>query len=201
MSSGREPGRHCMSSTVTADLFVSADGYAKGEHSPGYFGYFGPDLDRWISEEQEEPQRSLMGRVTYELLAGLPDEARDDAYEQMTRQETTVFSRTLASTDWPGATVESRDAVDVVRELKASGDVPLRTTGSLSIVQAAGQRRPRRPAPADGLSALRRARAGPSRRSTGSTRGSSSWSTSGCSTAGSCWWSTARQGPDPVRSG
>ncbi|HET6937360.1 MAG TPA: dihydrofolate reductase family protein [Nocardioides sp.] len=122
-------------STVLADLFVSADGYARGEHSPGYFGYFGPDLERWIDGEMDRPRQELMGRRTYELLAGLPAEARDAGYERMSRQATTVFSRTLGSTAWPGASVEPRDAVEVVRERKASGDLPLRTVGSLSIVR------------------------------------------------------------------
>jgi len=124
-----------MTTTVIADLFVSADGFAKGEHSPGYFGYFGPDLDRWITEEQEKPQHVLMGRRTYEALAQVPAEARDDGYERMTRQPTTVFSRTLESAEWPSAAVEPRDAVDVVRERKEADDVPLRTMGSLSIVR------------------------------------------------------------------
>jgi dihydrofolate reductase len=122
-------------STVIADLFVSADGYAKGTHSPGYFGYLGPDLDRWITDEQEKPQHLVMGRRSYELLAGLPDEARDDGYERMVRQQTTVFSTTLEATDWPGATVEPRDVVEVVREGKEAEGPPLRTMGSLSIVR------------------------------------------------------------------
>jgi hypothetical protein len=70
-------------STVTADLFVSADGYARGEHSPGYFGYLGPDLRRWIEEEMEQPHHELMGRRTYEMLEALPAEARDEGYERM----------------------------------------------------------------------------------------------------------------------
>ena len=33
-----------------ADMFVSVDGSAFGTRSPGYFGYYGPDLERWINE-------------------------------------------------------------------------------------------------------------------------------------------------------
>lgn len=122
-------------STVIADLFVSADGYARGEHSPGYFGYLGPDLERWIDDEMEQPHHELIGRRTYELLEGLPAEARDAAYDRMVHQPATVFSRTLTATAWPGASVESRDVVDVVRERKDAEDLPLRTIGSLSIVR------------------------------------------------------------------
>jgi dihydrofolate reductase len=121
--------------TVIADLFISADSFAKGDHSPGYFGYFGPDLERWIAEEGARPHHALMGRVTYDVLAGLPQEARDEAYEELTRRPTTVFSHTLDFVEWPGASLESRDAVDVVRELKDSDGPPLRTVGSISIVK------------------------------------------------------------------
>jgi uncharacterized protein YndB with AHSA1/START domain/dihydrofolate reductase len=121
--------------TVTADLFVSLDGWARGEHSPGYFGYFGPDLEQWIGTELAQPQHVLMGRRTYAALAGLPDEHRDEGYRQMSELPTTVFSRTLTDAEWPHATVESRDAVEAVRALKDTSDVSLRTMGSLSIVK------------------------------------------------------------------
>ena len=29
---------------LTADLFISLDGFASGVHEAAYFGYFGPDL-------------------------------------------------------------------------------------------------------------------------------------------------------------
>lgn len=121
--------------TLTADLFVSVDGWARGEHSPGYFGYFGPDLERWIFEEGSRPQHVLMGRRTYEALAGLPNEYRDESYNRLLELTTTVFSRTLANADWPKATIESRDLVESVGALKDETDVPLRTMGSLSVVK------------------------------------------------------------------
>jgi dihydrofolate reductase len=121
--------------TVTADLFISVEGWARGEHSPGYFGYFGPELERWISDELSRPQHVLMGRRTYEALAAVANDVRDEGYEGMTRLSTTVFSRTLRGVDWPNATIESRDAVESVRALKGATDVPLRTMGSISVVQ------------------------------------------------------------------
>ncbi|GAA2285271.1 dihydrofolate reductase family protein [Glycomyces scopariae] len=124
-----------MTAALTADLFVSADGWAKGERSPGYFGYYGPDLGRWIEEESARPQHVLLGRLTYEALDSVPGEARDEAYETMTRLPTTVFSRTLTSVDWPGARIESGDLAASVRALKDASDAPLRTMGSLSIVR------------------------------------------------------------------
>jgi dihydrofolate reductase len=76
-----------------------------------------------------------MGRRTYEALDSVPDEARDEGYLRMTRLPVTVFSRTLSSVDWPGASVESRDLVESVRQLKQTTNTPIRTMGSLSVVK------------------------------------------------------------------
>ena len=58
---------------LIADLFISVDGCAKGSRSPGYFGFGGPDLDRWIRDQMRRPQRHIMGRKTYEALAAALD--------------------------------------------------------------------------------------------------------------------------------
>jgi hypothetical protein len=81
-----------MTTTLTVDLFVSADGFAGSDGLPGYFGYLGPDLEAWIADSAA-PMVSIMGRRTYGMLASLPEEHRDEGWEQMTRIE----SRTLDS--------------------------------------------------------------------------------------------------------
>ena len=125
-----------MSTMLTVDLFVSTDGFAGSDGLPGYFGYFGADLGSWIAAEAAAPHTVLMGRGTYELLASLPEEHRDDSWEAMTRLPTIVFSRTLKTVDWPGARLHGGDAIEEVARLKDSGDVPpLRTTGSLSVAR------------------------------------------------------------------
>lgn len=118
-----------------ADIFISVDGSALGTRSPGYFGYYGPDLERWIKEEQARPRRDIMGRKTYEALAGLPEEHRDEGWELTTKKPTIVFSGTLTHADWPGVELCAEDAIDEVRRLKQEGDSDLRTVGSLSLVQ------------------------------------------------------------------
>jgi len=122
-----------LTTTLTVDLFVSVDGWAGSADLPGYFGYLGPDLEAWIAQESGAPQVALMGRKTYEILSGLPEEARDEGHRQMTERDTVVFSRTLSSVEWPNARVCSDDAVEETRRLKDESDVPLRTMGSLSI--------------------------------------------------------------------
>jgi len=46
-----------------------------------------------------------------------------------------VFSRTLKKASWPNTRICGDDLVDEVRRLKADGDVPLRTMGSLSVAR------------------------------------------------------------------
>jgi dihydrofolate reductase len=124
-----------MASTLTVDIFLSVDGWAGSDGLPGYFGYLGPELEEWITNEGTAPQRVIMGRRTYELLSTLPAEAQDDSWHRMSQLDTVVFSRTLTGAVWPNARICSEDLVEEVRRLKAESDVPLRTMGSLSIVR------------------------------------------------------------------
>ena len=71
-------------SDLVCELIVSLDGFARGQRSPGYFGYFGPDFAEWIKTNTAIPHRMLVGRKTYEALAGLPSEVRDDGWQTMT---------------------------------------------------------------------------------------------------------------------
>jgi dihydrofolate reductase len=120
---------------LIGDIFVSVDGSSLGTRSPGYFGYFGPDLDRWIQREQAAPYMDVMGRKTYELLAGLPEQHRDASWETMAKKPTLVFSRTLERVGWPGAELCSAEAVEEIAHRKRNGDHDLRTVGSLSLLQ------------------------------------------------------------------
>ena len=120
-------------SDLIADLFISVDGCARGSRSPAYFGFGGPDLDRWIRDQMNRPQRHLMGRKTYEALAALPEPVRDEGGFSLSATPTTVFSRTLRAVSWPQATIAD-DLAGTVRRLKA-GDTDLRIIGSLSLVR------------------------------------------------------------------
>src|SRR4051794_39155477 len=125
-----------MAAELTVDLFVSMDGFAGSDGLPGYFGYVGPDLGTWIEGQGATDHTALMGRRTYELLASLPEEHRDDAWEAMARRDTVVFSRTLDMVAWPGARIHAEDMIGEVRRLKESADAtPLRTVGSLSVAR------------------------------------------------------------------
>ena len=132
-----------MTATYTFDVFSSLDGYgAAGGDWTGYWGKQGPELlDHRLSLYGAE-QRMVFGAKTYRLfeqmLAESTEESdvRDPWVTRMRSLPTTVVSTTLHEPlDWPNATVESGDAVDVVARLKEDG-VPMRSHGSLSMNRA-----------------------------------------------------------------
>ncbi len=120
---------------LVCELIITLDGFARGQHSPAYYGYFGPDFDNWIKTNTVVPHRMLIGRKTYELLNAVPAEGRDEGWETMTRTPGWLFSRTLDDTEWQGLQVVRDDLVGFVRELKRAEGPELRTLGSLSLVR------------------------------------------------------------------
>jgi dihydrofolate reductase len=124
-----------MAGSVIVDIFVSVDGWAGSDGLPGYFGYLGPELQEWIMDELAAPQLVVMGRRTYQALAGLPQEAHGKSWRRTAELDKVVFSRTLTHAAWPNTRICSRDLVDEVQEMKAGGNLPLRTWGSLSLTR------------------------------------------------------------------
>jgi dihydrofolate reductase len=122
-------------SAVTVDIFVSLDGFAGSVGLPGYFGYLGPELEEWISATGDRDETLLMGRKTYAMLAGLPEEARDDGWRQMAETDKVVFSTTLTETSWPNTRIVADDLEGQVRAMKTDGDRDMRTVGSLSVAR------------------------------------------------------------------
>ena len=82
----------------------------------------------------------VFGATTFrqfvEMLATSTEDSdvRDPWVTRMRSMPATVSRRRLEGPlDWPDATVASGDAVDIVAQLKAESDVPLRSHGSLSL--------------------------------------------------------------------
>ncbi len=122
-------------SELVCELIVSLDGFAKGERSPAYYGYFGPDFDNWIKSNTALPHRMLIGRKTYEMMNGFPAQFRDEGWENMAATPGWLFSKTLKTSDWKGLQVVHDDLVGFVRELKRTDGPELRTLGSMSLVR------------------------------------------------------------------
>ncbi len=135
-----------MTATYTFDVFCSLDGYGSYNESGdwgGYWGKQGPEfLDRRLAA-YGAGQRMVLGANTFRLFVEMlgpstaESETTDPVNTRMRNLPTTVVSRTLEGPlDWPDATLESGDAVDVVARLKEESEVPLRSHGSLSMNRA-----------------------------------------------------------------
>jgi dihydrofolate reductase len=133
-----------MTATYTFDVFSSLDGFGSASGNwTGYWGKQGPELlDHRLGLYHQE-QRMVFGANTYrefaQMLAASTEESevRDPWVSRMRSLPATVVSSTLkGSLDWPDATLESGDAVDVVARLKKESAVPLRSHGSLSMNRA-----------------------------------------------------------------
>jgi dihydrofolate reductase len=133
-----------MTATYTFDVFSSLDGFgAASGNWTGYWGKQGPELLDHRLALYDTDQRMVFGGNTYRAFAQMlasateDSEARDPWVTRMRDLPATVVSTTLeGSLDWPDATVESGDAVDVVARLKQESEVPLRSHGSLSMNRA-----------------------------------------------------------------
>jgi dihydrofolate reductase len=133
-----------MTATYTFDVFSSLDGYgAASADWSGYWGKQGPELLGHRLASYEAEQRMVFGASTYRLFARMlassteESDVRDPWVTRMWSLPATVVSRTLEEPlDWPDATVQSGDAVDVVARLKKESEVPLRSHGSLSLNRA-----------------------------------------------------------------
>ncbi|MFE6887246.1 dihydrofolate reductase family protein [Streptomyces sp. NPDC057694] len=133
-----------MTATYTFDVFSSLDGFGSaGGDWTGYWGKQGPELlDHRLASYGSE-QRMVLGANTYRLFAQMlaasteDSDVRDPWVTRMRSLPATVVSSTLEGPlDWPDATVEKGDAVDVVARLKKESAVPLRSHGSLAMNRA-----------------------------------------------------------------
>ncbi|NUR91390.1 MAG: deaminase [Nonomuraea sp.] len=133
-----------MTATYTFDFFTSLDGFGTaGGDWTGYWGKQGPELLEHRLSLYEEEQRMVFGATTFRdfvsmLAAGSEDaDVRDPWVTRMVNLPATVLSSTLREPlDWPDATVESGDGVEIVARLKEESKVPLRSHGSLGLNRA-----------------------------------------------------------------
>jgi dihydrofolate reductase len=121
---------------LTADLFISLDGFASGVHEAAYFGYFGPDLGDWVRRHLDEPQVILMGRVTYEILAQFSASATDAVSARMSALPKVVCSSTLLEPlAWKNTSLVKGAVADEIKVLKRQEGDPLRFLGSIRLVK------------------------------------------------------------------
>jgi dihydrofolate reductase len=132
-----------MSASYTFDVVCTLDGFGSYDENGdwgGYWGKQGPEFLQRRLAQYSEDQRLVYGANTYRQVVELlgpdsEDPLVDDPVNNRIRElPMTVVSSTLRSPlEWPTATLESGDAVDVVARLKEESELPLRSHGSLSM--------------------------------------------------------------------
>ena len=121
---------------LLVDFITSLDGYAAAEGWPGWWGLQGPEYLGWVGGQPEREFTVLMGATTYRVMSrfAAAGEPGTDALSALSK---VVFSSTLSEPlSWANTRLVTGDAVAAVRELKARGDTPMRTIGSLALCRS-----------------------------------------------------------------
>jgi dihydrofolate reductase len=122
---------------LTADLFISLDGFASGAKEAAFFGCFGEEFGKWISDHIRQPQLLIMGRVTYEALAQFSPLATDPTSLRMNELPKLVFSSKLKERlAWKNSRLAKASLAEEIRALKEQPGDPLRSIGSISLVRS-----------------------------------------------------------------
>lgn len=122
---------------LTADLFVTLDGFASGVDAGPFFGFSGPELDSWVRDTLGQRQLVVMGRVTYEAMAEISAAATDEVSTGMNNLPKAVFSNTLQEPlAWANTRLIRGDLGQAIQELKRQSGDPLRSIGSVKLVKS-----------------------------------------------------------------
>lgn len=133
-----------MTATYTWDVFTSLDGFGGYDEHGDWGGYWGKDGPEFLArrlEQYSETQRIVLGATTFGMFVSMIGLEKmpelDPINGAMRSAPTTVVSNSLEGPqDWPDATIERGDAVEIVTRLKAGSSIPLRSHGSLSLNRA-----------------------------------------------------------------
>src|SRR5580693_3056770 len=134
---GAQTKESCMR-RVVLQMGVTLDGYVAG---PGGEGDWGlppehPDVRAWKVASLTPAGTHIMGRVTYEQMAGYwPNETGDYA-EFMNTLPKVVFSKTLPAAGWPGSQVARGDLTAEITALKSESGGEIMAHGGAAFVQA-----------------------------------------------------------------
>ncbi|MBA2519443.1 MAG: dihydrofolate reductase [Chloroflexia bacterium] len=126
---------------VIAAEFVTLDGLMSdvGDTMEWTLTSFNDEMARAIADQQAATDTILMGRVTYDIMAGYwPTEhaAEEDPglVNHMNETPKVIFSRTLEQANWNNTTVVRDDIEGEVRRLKVLPGKNIALLGSASIV-------------------------------------------------------------------
>lgn len=119
---------------LIVDMFVSLDGFTGGGQDWGIRARPGPELQAYVMQVLQEPQVIILGRITYQDMAGYWPDSGEPMAPAMNRLPKLVFSNTLEEPfAWNNSHLMAGDAAARIRDLKAQEGDPLRCIGSIGL--------------------------------------------------------------------
>jgi dihydrofolate reductase len=129
-------GRKPQMPELLVDFITSLDGYGAAEGWPGWWGLEGPEYLAWLDDQPEADYTVLMGATTYRLMYDFA-ESGEPGTDSLKDVSKVVFSSSLTDPlGWANTTLVSEDAVEAVREMRATGTTSMRTLGSLALCRS-----------------------------------------------------------------
>jgi dihydrofolate reductase len=124
---------------VVLQMGVTVDGYVAGPGGELDWGLPAehPDVRAWKVASLRQVGTHIMGRVTYEQMAGYWPAATGDYADFMNKLPKVVFSKTLPAAGWAGSRIARGDLAEEIGALKAEsgGDIVM-AHGGAAFVQA-----------------------------------------------------------------
>ena len=124
---------------LVLQMGVTLDGYVAGPGGDGDWGLPAehPDVRAWKVASLRQVGTHIMGRVTYEQMAGYWPTAAGDYAEFMNTLPKVVFSQTLPAAEWAGSRIARGDLAEQIAALKSqSGGDVIMAHGGAAFVQA-----------------------------------------------------------------
>jgi dihydrofolate reductase len=122
--------------SVVLMMSVSIDGYVAGPR--GHAGALPePDeLKRWKLDRIRRAGTHIMGRVTYEEMAGYWPRSSDDYAAPMNEIPKVVFSKTLGEATWAGSSIARGDLADEIAALRRQPGGEIIAWGGANLAQS-----------------------------------------------------------------
>jgi dihydrofolate reductase len=123
---------------VVLQMGVTVDGYVAGAGGEGDWGLpdEDPDVRAWKVAALGQVGTHIMGRVTYEEMAGYWPSATGDYADFMNTLPKVVFSRTLPAAGWAGSRIARGDLTEEITALKRESGGDIMAHGGAAFVQA-----------------------------------------------------------------
>ena len=123
---------------VVLQMGVTLDGYVAGPGGEGDWGLPAehPDVRAWKIASLRRVGTHIMGRVTYEEMAGYWPNATGDYAAFMNDLPKVVFSTTLPAAGWPGSRIARGDLAGEISALKRESGGEIMAHGGARFVQA-----------------------------------------------------------------